>query len=371
MIAAGACWGAGLLQAPRALWLLAAIGVSEGALVLSLRGRIRSTLTDLHMPSRKVESLRRLCALVRAEQFECPRLVSLQRKLRGSSERIASLQRLVHLLDFRNNEWLIWPFLLFLGTTQVAMLIERWRQRHGRELLEWLTVLGEFEALMAIAAYAHENPDDPFPELTDDGPLFEATGLGHPLMDVRECVRNDLALGADMRFLLVTGSNMSGKSTLLRAVGLNATLAWMGAPVRAERLRISRLQVCASIRIQDSLLDGFSHFYVEVERLKAMLEIERTGQSVLFLVDELFGGTNSADRRIAGEAVIRSLCQHRSIGLVTSVITSEWGESENNRKAKYYKLTRAGRERLAGEAEKWNRMAGIIAGILRATPEGA
>jgi MutS domain V len=318
MITVGACWGAGLVPAMSALWLMAAIGFSEGALVLALRNRTRSILAGLHLPARKVESLRRLCTLVQGELFECPRLVSLQRKLQGASERIAQLQRLVHLLDFRNNDWLQFPFLLFLGTTQTTMLIEKWRQRNGRELVEWLAAVGEFEALTAIAAYAYENPDDPFPELTNDSPRFEATALGHPLMDRQRCVCNDLTLHADTRFLLVTGSNMSGKSTLLRAVGLNATLAWMGAPVRAARLRISRLQVCASIRIQDSLLDGSSHFYAEIRRLKAMLDLTRSGQPILFLIDELFAGTNSADRRIAAEAVIRSLGRHRSIGLVTS-----------------------------------------------------
>ena len=197
------------------------------------------------------------------------------------------------------------------GSTQWTMRIERWRQLHGRDLLQYLTVLGEFEALMAIAAYAYENPADPYPELVGEGPLFEATGMGHPLMDVRTCVQNDLTLGGETHFLLVTGSNMSGKSTLLRAVGLNATLAWMGAPVRAARLRLSPLQVCASIRVDDSLMNGRSHFYAEVERLKAMFDCAASGPPVLFLIDELFGGTNSADRRVAAEAVIRLLVERR------------------------------------------------------------
>lgn len=181
---------------------------------------------------------------------------------------------------------------------------------------------------MAIAAYAFENPEDPYPELVDEGPLFEATYLGHPLLDARACVRNDVKLDDETRFFIVTGSNMSGKSTLLRAVGLNATLAWMGAPVRAQRLRLSPLQVCASIRIEDSLLDGTSRFYAEVQRLKAMLDRARTGPPVLFLIDELFGGTNSADRRIAAEALIHSLVERQSIGMVTShaLALSEIGE---------------------------------------------
>ncbi|MGB6876615.1 MAG: hypothetical protein WBD87_11320 [Candidatus Acidiferrales bacterium] len=318
MVIVVAFWGTGILQASSAIRAVAAIAAAEATLALFLRGRIRTILADLHLPTRKVESLRQLSALVQGEQFQSPQLVELQRKLHGSFECIASLQRLVRLLSLRESEWLAWPYLLLLGTTQVTSRIEWWRQRHGPQLVEWITVLGEFEALMAIAAYAYENPDDPFPELDDDGPLFEATDMGHPLMDVRTCVCNDIALGRETRFLLVTGSNMSGKSTLLRAVGLNATLAWMGAPVRASRLRLSEVQICASIRIEDSLLHGASRFYAEVQRLKAMLELAKSGAPVLFLIDELFGGTNSADRRVAAEAVIRSLAEHRAIGLVTS-----------------------------------------------------
>src|SRR5208282_3699171 len=117
---------------------------------------------------------------------------------------------------------------------------------------------------------------------------FAVTGMGHPLMDVRACVPNDLRLGGDLRFLLVTGSNMSGKSTLLRAAGLNATLARMGAPVRAAALRLSQLQVCASIRVEDSLASGRSRFYAEVERLKATLDRATSGPPPFFLIDELF-----------------------------------------------------------------------------------
>lgn len=331
LIAFCVCWGTGVLQMAVALWLLGAIIAAEITLVLSLRGRIRSILFNLHLSASKVASLRRLCALIQEQKFEAPRLLDLQRRLQGSSERVARLQRLIRLLDLRNNEWTVWPFMLALGTTQVAIQIERWRQRHGYELVQWLTVLGEFEALMAIACYAHENPDNPFPELANDGPLYDAVGLGHPLMDRRACVCNDLRLGADVRFFLLTGSNMSGKSTLLRAVGLSAALAWMGAPVRAKSLRLSRLHVCASIRIQDSLLDGASRFYAEVERLKAVLDIERQGRPVLFLIDELFGGTNSAERRVAAEAVIRSLVQHQGVGLVTThdMALSEIGEMKD------------------------------------------
>lgn len=328
MIIVAGCRRAGLLHGITAVWLIAALVVVEVTLVLFLRRRILSILSDLHLPARKVESLRRLCAFVREEHWESPRLVELQGKLRGSSERIAGLQRLVRLLKLRDSDFLVWPYLLLTGTTQVASRIEWWRQRHGRELVEWITVLGEFEALMAIAAYAYENPDDPFPEFVEGTTLFEAKDLGHPLIGPRKCIPNDLVLDRETRFLMVTGSNMSGKSTLLRAVGLNATLAWMGAPVRASQLRISPVQVCTSIRIDDSLLDGASRFYVEVQRLKVVLDLARSGAAVLFLIDELFAGTNSADRRVAAEAVIRALLDNQAIGLVTShdLALSEIGE---------------------------------------------
>lgn len=321
-------WAVGLLHAPIAVWLLAVIASAEGAAALYFRGRVHSIFAKMHLPVRKVESLRRLCAFIQEASLETSRLAALQNGLQGSAERIAVLFRLVRRLNYRNSELAIWPFLLSMGTTRTAFGIERWRQRHGRELAEWIILLGEFEALMGIAAYAYENPDDVFPEFVENGPLFEARDMGHPLIDPRTCVRNDITLGHDTRFLLVTGSNMSGKSTLLRAVGLNATLAQMGAPVRCGWLRLSQSQVCASMRIEDSLLDGASRFYAEVQRLKAILDLVRSGRPVLFLIDELFAGTNSADRRVAAEEVIRSLVMYQSIGLVTShdLALSEIGE---------------------------------------------
>lgn len=332
---AGVCWWGGILQPADAAWLIAAVAATEAVLALSLRTRVQSVLTGLLLPYRKVDSLRRMCALVIDTRLESPQLIDLQRRLRGSPELIAGLQRRVYLLELRRNDWICGLLLLLLWTTQWAIRIDQWRRRHGQELVEWIIALGEFEALMSVAVYAYENPEDPNPNFDSEGQLFEAAAMGHPLMDARTCVRNDVRLGGEIRFLLVTGSNMSGKSTLLRAVGLNAMLASLGAPVRAARLRLSQLQVCASIRIEDSLLDGVSRFYAEVQRLKTMLDCAASDHSVLFLIDELFGGTNSADRRIAAEAVIRSLVNRQAIGLVTShdLALSEIGEMNELRGA--------------------------------------
>jgi DNA mismatch repair ATPase MutS len=153
--------------------------------------------------------------------------------------------------------------------------------------------------------------------LLEGAPEFDARGLAHPLLNAAAAVRNDVQLGSGTRFLIVSGSNMSGKSTFLRAVGQNAVLAWMGAPVRCRRLRASRLAIGAAIRSQDSLTDGRSHFFAEMDRLRRMIAAADDGP-MLFLADEILSGTNSHDRRIAAEWVVRALLLRGAIGVITT-----------------------------------------------------
>jgi DNA mismatch repair ATPase MutS len=158
-----------------------------------------------------------------------------------------------------------------------------------------------------------------FPELAGaDDRCFEAVALAHPLIPEGEAVGNDVCLDQRMRLWIVSGSNMSGKSTLLRAIGLNAVLAWAGAPVTAGRLRVSRFAIGASLRTNDSLADHRSRFYAEISRLREIVDLARAGKPTLFLLDELLSGTNSHDRRIGAEALIRGLVQRGAIGLVTT-----------------------------------------------------
>ena len=161
-------------------------------------------------------------------------------------------------------------------------------------------------------------PEDPFAEISEGGPLFEAEGLAHPLLQPEVCVRNDVALGGSLHVLVVSGSNMSGKSTLLRSVGTNAVLALAGAPVRARRLRLSPMTIGASIRVQDSLEGGYSRFYAEITRLRLLLQIARETPPLLFLLDELLQGTNSHDRRSGAGSVVRALLDAGAIGLLTT-----------------------------------------------------
>jgi DNA mismatch repair ATPase MutS len=205
-----------------------------------------------------------------------------------------------------------------LYSVQVALAAERWRHTHGSAIRNWLRTLGEIEALLALAAYSYEHPADPFPEFAPQGTCFESDGIGHPLLPTQLCVRNDVRLGEDVQGLLVSGSNMSGKSTLLRAVGINAVLAMAGAPVRAGRLRLTPLRVGASIRINDSLQEGSSRFYAEITRLRRLFDLAGDDPPLLFLLDELLQGTNSKDRRIGAEGLVRALFNRGAIGLVST-----------------------------------------------------
>jgi hypothetical protein len=314
------------------LWIFTASGpvplliavALEGAFAARLRRRVMPVIRGVSGPTRDLALLRDLLARLEAEPAHSPRLAALREALDTKglppSRRIAQLQRLVDLLDARRNQ-LFAPFgALLLWGTQLALATESWRVLCGPELPRWLEAAGEIEALTALAAYAYEHPEDPMPEVVEDAtPQFAGRGLGHPLLPVSSCVRNDLALGGDVRrALLMSGSNMSGKSTMLRTVGTNALLALAGAPVRAASLRLSPLAIAASIRVSDSLQQGTSHFYAEIKRLRQVMDLTEAELPVLFLLDEILHGTNSHDRRVGAGAVMRRLVERGALGIVTT-----------------------------------------------------
>jgi DNA mismatch repair ATPase MutS len=201
--------------------------------------------------------------------------------------------------------------------------LERWRRAHGPSVRKWVEALGAWEATAALATIAHDHPDWAYPILgSDDEPVLEARGLGHPLLPPESCVRNDVAVGPPGTFLFVTGSNMSGKSTLLRAIGANAVLAAAGAPVCASSLRLPRVRVYTSMRVEDSLTEGVSLFMAELLRLKDVVEGARLAQAeggrVLYLLDEILHGTNTEERGLAARAIVRHLIASGAIGAVST-----------------------------------------------------
>jgi MutS domain V len=295
----------------------------ELAYAFFLGSRTLQVSAAVSSPARDLALLGKLLERLENESFRAPLLQRMQAELKASglvaSEEIDRLRRLVARLDWQRNLLFTPIAMAILWGAQVAMAIERWRRRSGPHIRAWIAEVGEFEALFALAGYSYEHPANRFPELKElDGGWFEAIGLCHPLLPESQCVPNDLRLGGELRLLIVSGSNMSGKSTLLRSVGLNTVLAWAGAPVCATRLVLSPLTVGASIRVQDSLQDGRSRFYAEITRLREIVNLATQPRTVLFLIDELLSGTNSHDRRIGAGAIVRTLIDRGAIGMITT-----------------------------------------------------
>jgi hypothetical protein len=297
--------------------LVLPIAAVHAAAGLWLQKRVRRVLTAAAPVASEIALMREGLQLLASEPLTAPKLGALRALVQPAEAAIRPLARWLALLQERAKEWLYLPSLWFLAGTQIALAIESWRLRHRDALRKWLDAWAEFEALNSLACYAYENPEDCWAEVEEGSPYFHAEGLGHPLIPRAACVRNDVSLGDQYRFFVLSGSNMSGKSTLLRAIGISAVLAFAGAPVRARALRLTVMRVCASISTVDSLQEGKSRFLAEVERLREMLEGSTAGP-VLFLIDEIFSGTNSPDRRAAADSVVRTLAARGAIGALST-----------------------------------------------------
>jgi hypothetical protein len=266
-----------------------------------------------------------LFRLIEAQRFEAPRLQRLREAIipsgaaSGASRELGRLQSILGFAEVGRaglagvlaNIFLLWDVF------SVAALI-RWRVRSGVHVRGWIAAMAEIEALASLASFAAEHPAFVFPEVDTGALRFVAEGLGHPLIPEPRRVDNDVSLANPGSALLITGSNMSGKSTLLRAVGVNAVLALAGAPVCARRLSMAECQVRTSMRIKDSLEEGVSHFYAELGRLKTIVDAAGRGERVVFLLDEVLHGTNSRERNIGAKAVVAHLLAKDAIGAVSS-----------------------------------------------------
>ncbi len=289
---------------------------------MAVRESVRNVLFTVAAPASELRVLGLLLGQLERESFRSARLQALTHSLDAhgltASAEIRRLEQLVDYLDSARNQFFRPVAAVLLWIPQFAMAIEAWRQECGPRIGQWIAAVGEFEALCALGGFAHNRPDAQFPELTDGPPSIDAEQLRHPLIDPAEAIANDVRLDTECSLWIVSGSNMSGKSTLLRSVGLNTVLAWAGAPVTCGRFRVTPLRIGASIRVNDSLADHRSRFYAEISKLREIVDLTRAGLPTLFLLDELLSGTNSHDRRIGAAALIRGLVERGGIGMVTT-----------------------------------------------------
>ena len=317
-VLAATLWLAGVISAAASV----AATIALAWFHRDVRGFTKSTQAAIERPARELAVVAESLARLERESFAAPLLVELRAALvhgnDSASTRIRGLRRWAEWLHLQNSQiFAIVAWFLCWGE-HFCLGIERWRLRNGRDVARWFHALGELEALGALSARAFEQPADVWPELVTGETTVVGSGLGHPLLAAQTSVSNDVALGTPVRALVISGSNIAGKSTYMRTVGVNVVLALAGAPVRATALRLSVVQLGASIRVEDSLRDGASRFYAEITRLRQIVELSGGAIPVLFLLDEVLHGTNSSDRRVGARGVLLRLVELGAVGMMTT-----------------------------------------------------
>ncbi len=307
------------------LWPFLAIVVVEAILFRGMRRRAMGVISGVNCNSEGVVLFSQILERFEREPFAAPRLqqlvADLKRGAEPASRSVRRFARIVNWIDAHDSLIVRIIDVPLLYSIQTGLAAEAWRKRCGPQMRTWIDVAGEAEALLSLATYSFEHPADSFPELVgadDSSAVFDGEELGHPLIEASKCVRNSLRLDATTRVLLISGSNMSGKSTLLRTVGINTILAMTGAPIRGKRLRLTPLALGTRMRSTDSLQEGRSTFYTELLRIRQVFEMTNASAPVLFLFDELLDGTNSHDRRIGAESLVGALIERGAIGIVTT-----------------------------------------------------
>ena len=245
---------------------------------------------------------------------------------RSASKAIGQLGRITENLNYRRNPYFYLLFgIVTLWDIQHLFRLEHWRKQYGPDLDRWFKALGELEALNSLAGFAYAHPTYAIPDIIDDQFLVDIQAAAHPLLPTNRSITNSIQLSGVGQTVLITGSNMSGKSTFLRTVGTNVVLALAGAVVSAERFRCSPVRVFTSMRTQDSLEESTSSFYAELKRLQTLITLSKQSISlskgylpVLYFLDEILKGTNSADRHRGAEALIRQLHQTTASGFVST-----------------------------------------------------
>ena len=302
------------------------LGLSFGIFLVLSFGIIKRATYIQETYGKQLKSLNgyaRLIALAKAEEWKSAGMQELMERfnLNGQSpvQALQQLSKELDRLDLRNNQFL---YVLLEGSIffqlQEIVRIERWKARYGQYISEWLETVGELDALCSLGTFAYNHPQYTYPELTEKPFCFLATQMGHPLMPVSQCVKNDATIPSRPFFLIITGANMAGKSTYLRTIGVNYLLACIGAPVCCERLKLYPNQLITSLRTSDSLSDNESYFFAELKRLKRIIDLLNQGQQLFIILDEILKGTNSMDKQKGSFDLIRQFMQLKANGIIAT-----------------------------------------------------
>lgn len=302
------------------------LGLSFGIFLVLSFGIIKRATYIQETYGKQLKSLNgyaRLIALAKTEDWKSAGMLELMERfnLNGQSpvQALQQLSKELDRLDLRNNQFL---YVLLEGSIffqlQEIVRIERWKVRYGQYISEWLETVGELDALCSLGTFAYNHPQYTYPELTEKPFCFLATQMGHPLMPVSQCVKNDATIPSRPFFLIITGANMAGKSTYLRTIGVNYLLACVGAPVCCEKLKLHPNQLITSLRTSDSLSDNESYFFAELKRLKRIIDLLNQGQQLFIILDEILKGTNSMDKQKGSFDLIRQFMQMKANGIIAT-----------------------------------------------------
>jgi hypothetical protein len=285
----------------------------------SITKKVLPIYSRLNKIAGEVDTLAKSIKLIEGLKSTDPLLNDLRSGTSNASTSIHRLHKIFARFDYRLNPLVYLPLNTFLlWDLQQVLQLEKWKEDNTQDVGTWFRTLAAFEALSSIGTLTFNHPNWSFPELNTVEPEFTAVGLGHPLIDPKKSVINSFSSRGKAKMSIITGSNMAGKSTFLRSVGVNMVLAGMGAPVYASSLKVSPLQVMSSMRVKDNLEESTSTFYAELKKLKGIIDAVKRKGPVFILLDEILRGTNSHDRHAGSSALIKQLIQEEATGIIAT-----------------------------------------------------
>lgn len=287
-----------------------------------------------------IEEYSKMISIIEKKKFKSKYLLKLQESLiekgeLSATQKINKLCSLTNLISDRANFFYHLINVVTLWEYHLLIRFEEWKKDSGKSIEKWFKVIADVEALSSLATLKHDHPEWIMPEIRDSALVFKSKNIGHPLL-TKKPICNDLEMGKEKSILLITGSNMSGKSTLLRTTGINLVLAYAGGPVCAESLSCSIMNIYTCMRISDNLEENVSSFYAELLRIRQLMDATKRKEPVFFLLDEIFRGTNSKDRHTGARVLIEKLSKEKALGLISTHDLELSDIEQSNSKIKNY-----------------------------------
>lgn len=322
-------------------WIYAAIFAGiQSILIFKDFGKRNQRLSSIDSYGKQIKVYEKIIEVIEDEEFSSSLLVELKQQMQTGNEmtskQIKKIDSIMDMINMRHIQFYLIFNILTLWDYQCIISLENWKNKYGQYMEKWVDILGEFEALVSISTIVYEQPKWVMPEVVEDYKVY-ADSIGHPLINDNQRVCNSVSFGGRYSSLLITGSNMSGKSTFLRTIGINLVLAYAGAPVCAKEFICPVMNIYTSMRVKDDIDNKISSFYAELLRIKKIIEAVNKDEKIFYLLDEIFKGTNSRDRHIGAKTLIKKLCTGSTLGFVsTHDLELADLESEQDSKVKNY-----------------------------------